>query len=61
MLNIDNSQFLQNGINSFANNPYDIAFNRYQNNQISLSGNQAPSETMIMTLFQIIENQGKSL
>lgn len=61
MLNIDNSQFFQNGINSYANNPYDLAFNRYQSSQISLSANQASSETMIMTLFQIIDNQAKSL
>ncbi len=38
-----------------------MLFNQFQNNPGSLSANQASSETMILTLFQIIETQAKSL
>lgn len=54
MPNLQNPPFIQNGFGSFSENPYSMLFNSFQNNVPSISANQANSEAMIMTLFQII-------
>jgi hypothetical protein len=53
MLNVENPQYFQNSMPAFGDNPYSMLFSQIQNSS-SLNNNQASSEAMLMTLFQII-------
>lgn len=60
MLNLDDPRYFPNSMPSFSDNPYSMLFNQFQNGA-SLNANSGSSYTMILTLFQIIDNQSKSL
>jgi hypothetical protein len=53
MLNVESPQYFQNSMPAFSDNPYSMIFSQFQNSS-SLNNNQASSEAMLMTLFQII-------
>jgi hypothetical protein len=53
IFNVENPQYFPNSMSAFGDNSYAMLFNQFQNGS-SLNNNQASSEAMLMTLFQII-------